>query len=142
MPQLNDFLAKGQLLSSDGTTARLAITGFNYELELASTAVRPPGTLVCGVIRAKARKVLTIPTGGNFVQPIFGSPKVIQGRIRYVEGNTLVVQAGTLFHVELPTSDDAIDLNNGSLSVGCTINATIFPGAALTLVDAPVPVPV
>ncbi len=136
MPQLADFLARGQLLSSDGTTARLAVNGFNYELELACTSTAPTGSLVSGIIRAKARKVLTIPTGGNFVQPIFGSPKVIQGRIRYFEGNTLIVQAGALFHVELPPADDAIDLGDGPLAVGKTINATIFPGATLTLVNA------
>ena len=83
-----------------------------------------------------ARKVWTVPSGGNFIAPIFGPPKTIQGRVKWLDEKTLVVHAGTSFLVELPASDQALDLANGPIEVGAMVNVTASPGATAELLTA------
>lgn len=85
-------------------------------------------------MKAKARKVLTVPAGGNFVTPIQGPPRVVQGRVISIEGNKVVVQAGVPVEVELPVEDTAVDLNDGAIAVGKKINATLLPGATFDVI--------
>ena len=81
-----------------------------------------------------ARKVMTVPSGGNFVVPIFGPPRIVQGRVRYLSADVLVVHAGTNFVVQLPVSDSAFDLSSGPIAMGSMVNATVLPGATLEVV--------
>lgn len=89
------------------------------------------GRNVRAVIRVKARKVYTVMSGGNFVQPILGQPRIIQGRVVTLEGGTLYVKAGSLFAVELPTGRDTIDMANGEPAVGSLVNVVALPGATI-----------
>ena len=58
-----------------------------YALHLAAPGYGGPlDTLVNAIIRVTARKAYTVPSGGNFISPIYGPPKTIQGRVRAVEG--------------------------------------------------------
>jgi hypothetical protein len=54
----------------------------------------------------------------------------VQGRIKFLDNQMMVVQAGVPVVVKLPTDDSAYDLNNGPLTVGCLVNATLMPGVA------------
>jgi hypothetical protein len=104
--------------------------GTSYELNL----VRPGylGQLnkpVTGVIRIKARKIYTVPSGGLFITPIFGPPRIIQGRIRALDEKSMVMHAGTNLVIEFPQDDAAFDLVNGPLSVGKLANVVAWPGA-------------
>jgi hypothetical protein len=47
----------------------------------------------------------------------------------------LVIQAGTLITIELPSSDMAIDLTNGPITVGSLVNATVMPGATFHIAE-------
>ena len=85
------------------------------------------------VIRAQARKVWTVPSGGNFVQPIFGPPRIVQGRVKWLDETTLVVQAGTHFVIDVPASDRAFGLANGAIEAGSLVNVTVLPGATFEL---------
>lgn len=111
-------------------------TGTNYQLHLktASAYTGPVGVLVEGFVRCEGRKVFTTPAGGRFVQPIFGTPRVVQGRIRAATDDSLLLQAGTAVVVKLPKADDAYDLSAGELTVGAIVNATVLPGASFELV--------
>ena len=112
--------------------------GTNYELHLAAPNYRGPvGSLTQGVIRATARKVWTVPSGGNFISPIFGPPRTIQGRVRALDERTIVVQASLPIAVDLPESDAAIDLVNGPISVGVMVNVVALPGARFEPVRRP-----
>jgi len=76
----------------------------------------------------------TAASGGNFITPIFGPPKTIQGRVRALNGRSMVVQAGTPVHVELPAEASAVEMANGPISVGSLVNVVAFPGATFELV--------
>jgi hypothetical protein len=82
-----------------------------------------------GQVRVSARKVYTVPSGGNFISPIFGPPRIVQGRVRYLDEKEMVVQAGTSVIVELPADEHAYDLVNGDLTVGSLVNVVVLPGA-------------
>jgi len=134
-----EFPAKGKVVRIENGRVVFSPSDTNYELHLSmfpGAVDAPTGVLVEGVIRATARKLLTVPPGGNFVAPIFGTPKTVQGRVRTLDDRTLVIQAGTSFVIELPVEDNALDLNNGSIGVGTLVNVIVQPGASFEFLRA------
>jgi len=131
-------VARGQV---KGTREHLVIFsphGTNYELHLVAPNYSGPiASLTEGVVRVTARKVWTVPSGGNFIAPIFGTPRTIQGRVRALDERTLVVQAGTPVVVDLPEDPTAFDLANGPIRVGTLVNVTALPGARFEPVSVP-----
>jgi hypothetical protein len=98
----------------------------------------PLNTPIEVLIRVTARKVWTVPSGGNFVAPIFGPPKIIQGRLRHASDTELIVHAGTTFVVALHPTETAIELPDGAMSLlNNLINITALPGATLEILGAP-----
>lgn len=139
MPDLNDFLARGRIVQLLDRAIVFHPTGTNYRMHLAlgdEHYTGPVNELISCRIRAKARKIITVPSGGLFVTPIFGSPRIIQGRVRYLDAGALVVHAGTNFIVELPAADSAIDLPSGAIATGNMVNVTIWPEAIFELVES------
>ena len=109
-------------------------TGTNYEIELACPAYAGPSNKpVQGTIRVTARKVWTVPAGGNFIAPIFGPPKTIQGRVRSIGDGHMVVHAGTPITVELPDEDTVLEMADGPITQGRMVNVTAFPGGTFEL---------
>ena len=127
---LEAFAARGKVAAVKDGVVTFAPSGTNYELHLvAPDFAGQVGTLTRGLIHVVARKVWTVPSGGNFVSPIFGPPRTIQGRVRRLDGATMVVHAGATFVVELPAADDGIGLASGGLAVGTMVNIMAMPGA-------------
>lgn len=138
MPTTSDFPARGKVLRIQDGCVIFAPANSTYELKLAASGYTGPlNEIIEGQIHAVARKVWTVASGGNFVTPIQGPTRIIQGRIKYLDDQTMVVQAGVPVIIQLPVSPDAVDLNNGDLSVGSLVNATLLPGAKFELVSAP-----
>jgi hypothetical protein len=138
MASENDFASRGKFLSVENGVAKLQPAGTNYEhhLQLRDKTIEPPiGSPVEILIRIEARKVYTVPSGGNFVSPIFGPPRIIQGRVLDASESRVVVRAGANFLVQLPDDTRAIDLNNGQIRVGAMINVVALPGATVELVE-------
>ncbi|HXE52857.1 MAG TPA: hypothetical protein VN541_07585 [Tepidisphaeraceae bacterium] len=102
--------------------------GTRYELQLAGQYAGPLNVPVRCSIRAQARKVYTVPSGGNFITPIFGPPRIVQGRVVSAEPGKLLIQAGCPVHVELPSADAGIDLDDGPIYAGRMVNVVCLPG--------------
>src|SRR3954468_14420701 len=108
--------AHGKVTRLTDTLVKFAPANTAYELHLVCPDYAGPVNVrVDGIIRATARKAYTVTSGGNFISPIYGPPKTIQGRVRAVEGNAIVVQAGTTIHVELPAEASAVELERGPI---------------------------
>jgi len=128
---------KGRITRIEKGLVVFAPANTNYALHLEAPAsvhvahTPPSHKHVLGIVKVKARKVYSVMSGGNFIQPILGTPRIIQGRVRSLDAGTLIVQAGAMFQVELPTGEDAIDLHNGDIQIGSLVNVVAFPGAAL-----------
>ncbi len=74
-----------------------------------------PGMRVRGTIHAPAWKVDRVELGGNYVEPLFGRPRRMQGTILAVNTatNELTVQVGYEATVQLPDSYRAADYKPG-----------------------------
>jgi hypothetical protein len=140
-----DFPARGKVIRVEGNVVVFNPSATTYELRLVNANGELPAVSNAAIscfIRCNARKVWTMPSGGNFVTPIFGPPRVVQGRVRYLEESGLaVVQAGVPIIVTLPPDPVAYDLVNGPITTAAIINATILPGATFELARAAVPQP-
>ena len=134
---LTDFAAKGKILSIDGRTVEFEPANFNYKLRLEAEGSfdgAPIGVTIPCLIRIQARKLWSVPSGGNFIDPIYGPPRRVQGRIKYLDEQKMVVHAGAPILVTLPTSGEGFDLPEGPLTVGKLVNVSALPGATIELV--------
>jgi hypothetical protein len=141
MASETDFPARGKVTRVEDDAVVFAPANTTYELLLRTPLGRydgPVQALVDGVIRSVARKLYTVPSGGAFVTPIQGPPKIVQGRVRHIEPRYLVLQAGTTFLVKLPENGSAIDLATGPIRIGSLVNAVLLPGTTLELIGAAV----
>jgi hypothetical protein len=136
MSAVTDFPARGKIIAIEGRTIVFAPENTNYELRLEAAGPldgAQVGVLTTAVIRISARKLWTVPSGGNFIEPIFGPPRKVQGRIRYLDDDQMVVHAGTTFLIAMPADPSAYDLVRGPLSVGSLVNVSVLPGATFAL---------
>ena len=121
---------RGKVIAVKDGVVHLAPAGTNYEMHLLAPSFSPAvGAQAQGTIRVTARKVWTVPSGGNFIAPIFGSPRTIQGRVRALDERSMVVLAGVPILVELPADETGYDLVNGPIAVGVMVNVVALPGA-------------
>jgi hypothetical protein len=131
MPAPVDYPATGKVLAVEADAIIFNPAQTTYQLRLLTPGgyQGPVNQPIQGMIRALARKLYTVPSGGNFIDPIFGPPRIIQGRIRFLDQQQMVVQAGTFILVELPAEDSAYDMGSGPLVVGGLVNCMAMPGA-------------
>ncbi|MEM6855553.1 MAG: hypothetical protein AAF593_14195 [Planctomycetota bacterium] len=134
-----DHGSKGKVVvldDGDGPTGMaFRPSGTNYELHLAADGYDGPvGKLMRGMVRVRGRKVYNVPSGGNFIAPIVGEPRIVQGRVLAGDDRTLVVHAGCTVIVDLPRTPDAIDLHGRAVEPGLMINVVCMPGARLVSV--------
>jgi hypothetical protein len=135
MSSVNDFISTGKIIAFKDGIAVFVPRGTNYEMYLKTSSVDLPlGTPVNVRIRISARKLWTVPSGGNFVTPIFGPPRIVQGRVRHAENRALVVHATANFIVDLPAADTALDLTEGAITVNRMVNVVALPGAAMDFI--------
>ena len=134
MPKATDFPAIGRVLSKDDTSVVFNPLNTNYELKLLIANYDGPiGQRIEAFITVAARKVYTVPSGGNFIAPIFGPPRIIQGRVKFLDEREMVVHGGAPVIVQLPAGEDAFDLANGDLTFASLANVVALPGAKFQL---------
>lgn len=140
MTSLADFAARGKVIRVNDDSVVFQPKDTNYELQLATKGKYdgPVNVPVNVQVRVTVRKLLTVPSGGAFISPIFGPPKTVQGRVKHVEEGAIVVQAGMPFVLDLPSADHQLDLNNGPITVGHMVNAIVLPGATFELMGSTV----
>ncbi len=138
-----DFPTRGKVTRILEDAVFFAPAGTTYELQLRTPGGRyagEAGELIDCVIRSAARKVWTVPSGGAFVTPIQGQPKIVQGRVKHIDSKYLVLAtAGANVLVKLPENAAGIDLATGPIRIGALVNAPLLPGSTMELLGAAVP---
>lgn len=137
MASVTDFHARGKILSITGNVVVFAPLNTNYELKLdavGSLEGAQTGVVIDAIIAATPRKIWTVSSGGNFVAPIFGPPRTLQGRVRYLDESQMVIQAGVPIVVSLPRDEKIYDLTNGSITLAGLVNVSAQRGATIKLV--------
>ena len=127
--KIEPSLARGTLTEIVAPTAtntgfiKVSFPNTSYELHLApvSPPRTEPGKKIHGVIRAKARRIDTVQTGGRYVEPVFGRPRRVQGTVLAVTGSEVLVNAGVPIHLT-PThpQQNAADFEPGEF-ISCDV---------------------
>jgi hypothetical protein len=79
----NLALVHGDILGGDEKQIVLGLPDTEYQLhlELTKPLSAPPSAEAAGVIRARARRVDVVRTGGRYLEPLRGRPRRVQGTI-------------------------------------------------------------
>ncbi len=106
-----------------GTTTpgalRLSIPGSEYVLDLAAggpTSVAL-GKRVMGVVSGRALKLHRTHAGGEFIEPVEGHPRIVQGRVRETDpaGNRILLQAVVPMWITLGADQRAQEFHAGDM---------------------------
>lgn len=121
-------IATGVLAEKSTEKLVLAIPGTDYRLHLVPTGAIDAGISdrISGTIRAKARRVDVIQAGGRYIEPVFGRPRRVQGRITGgdVKANTLTVLASVPVIVTLMPEQ-----RTAQFAAGQMVSFDVEPGA-------------
>lgn len=107
-----------------------AVPNTSYQLHLLPTReiATEPGKRLVGTIKAEARRIDVVQSGGRFVEPVFGRPRRVQGSVVRIEGNAVVVDAGVPIHC---TPTDARQ-QAGGFKEGDFVGFDVLDGASFT----------
>ena len=103
--------------SCENGQVTLKVLGQNYRnaFAYAGDAIAP-GSRVGGTISCSAYKAEAVSDGGNYVEPLRGRPRRMQGRVleQHLADNTLTVEVGYPVQVKLPAHQAAAAFAVGS----------------------------
>lgn|SRR5262245_48493921 len=134
--KIDPTLARGTLVDVVAPTAtksgfiKFAVPNTNYEIYLHPTdpITTPPGKRLVGVIRAQARRIDVVETGGRYVEPVYGRPRRVQGSVIRAENGAVVVDAGVPIHcTATDTRQRAEDFQPGQI-----VSFDVLDGATFT----------
>ncbi len=112
-------VVKGKILAVEEGMITLGLVNTDYQLRLMvgadfDVAV---GTRVAGVVSANAKRVDKIGAGGKYIDPVYGRPRRLQGKVVAVsrEDNTITVNGGCAIVCRLMESQKAKDYAMGEI---------------------------
>lgn len=104
----------------------------SYQMHLRPTAAVQAeiGKRILGIIRVTARRVDIVDTGGKYVEPLFGRPRRVQGRVVSTDDatRTVIVDAGAPIHLTLNDSRQRA----GDFAQGDLVSCDVLDGATFT----------
>ncbi len=101
-------------------------TNYRLDLEASEMISGEIGKRILGTIHATARRVDIVDSGGKYAEPVYGSPRRIQGRIVAIEGDAIVVDAGMPIHCTPSERDQTAE----NFEVGQFVAFGVAPGAS------------
>ncbi|HBS29115.1 MAG TPA: hypothetical protein DEB06_06610 [Phycisphaerales bacterium] len=131
----NPTIARGILSESSDDLIVLSIPGTDYQLHLAvyQRPHSPVGKRILGTIRAHARRIDVVKTGGRYIEPVMGTPRRVQGQVIAIDGanQSICVHAGVpvLCKTEARQRPD-------QFKVGDFVSFDVQPGASFTPTSA------
>ena len=107
------------LPTMDGAKIILAIPATDYQIHLVcnGTTAAHIGKRIQGVIHVKALRMHKASAGGSFIEPIYGHPRVVQGRVVAIDlsQNRLLCEVVVPMWVEPFDGQSATDFNAGDM---------------------------
>jgi hypothetical protein len=134
--RIDPSLARGILGEAVPATAtkeayiKFLVPNTSYELHLCPTTeiATANGKRLVGVIRVQARRIDVVGTGGQYVEPVFGRPRRVQGTVVRSEAGAVVVDAGVTIHL---TPTDARQ-SPENFQPGQLVSCDVLDGATFT----------
>lgn len=98
--KIDPSLARGVYAGEAAGRLRFGVPNTNYDIHLfpEQPVTTPEGKRLVGLVRAKARRIDVVSTGGRFIEPVSGAPRRIQGVVVRSDSGGVVVDAGVPFH--------------------------------------------
>ena len=127
-------VAEFRVKSLGPESAVLAIPGTDYRIELATDGLDESdvGTRVRGRVRGQALRMHRTPAGGNFIEPLAGRPRIVQGTIMAVdpERNEVLIDLVVPVRVAMFEGEHATSLATGEM-----VNFYMEPGTRFEPAD-------
>lgn len=125
---------RATLIESRPDRIVLALPGTDYRLHLvpAGPIGAAVGSPVRGRIEVHARRIDVTRVGGQFIDPVYGRPRIIQGRVveTIPESSMIVVRAFAPLHVRVRPPQKP-----GDFEIGVMVNFSVDPGAVFVPVE-------
>jgi hypothetical protein len=133
--KIDPVLARGTLLGVHAASATkpahitFGVPNTNYELHLVpqGTIKAQVGKRLIGTIRAQARRIDVVQTGGQYVEPVYGRPRRVQGTVIAIKDGALVVDAGVPIHCAPTDARQKAE----QFSVGQFVSFDVMDGASM-----------
>ncbi|MCA9300224.1 MAG: hypothetical protein KDA28_14220 [Phycisphaerales bacterium] len=101
--KIDPRLARGTLDATGDGHLTMAVPNSSYRIRMAGpTPKAEVGKRLVGRVSGHARRIDVVESGGRYIEPVYGSPRRIQGRVVAIEQNAIVVHAGIPIHC-MPT---------------------------------------
>ncbi len=115
----SDPVAHGVLAETKEGGIILGVPGSDYRVHLLLTGTleAKPGDHISGTIYGTAKRVDKIATGGRFIDPVYGRPRRLQGRVISLDPvkNTISVYAGLPFHCTMMAQQKTSEFELGEM---------------------------
>ncbi len=122
-------MVEGKLVEQRDGLIVFALPGTDYRLHLLvdEPIKAEPGDLIRGRIEAQAMRVDQAHSGGRFIEPVFGRPRRVQGRILAVDtdNNTVTVRAACPVVLQLTHARQSA----ANFNIGVIGTCDVKPGA-------------
>lgn len=132
MAEREVMVARGVLAAIGDEWIDLEVPGTDYRLRLETykAPTTPIGKRIHGIIRARARRIDVVRTGGRYVEPVYGRPRRVQGRVAAIDESDhgIVVQAGVPIVCRL--TDDR--QRPADFAIGDFVSFDVMAGATFT----------
>lgn len=110
---------RGSAGSGSAGSFVLSVPGTEYVLDLVAGGATstPLGKRLTGVVSGRAQKLHRSHAGGEFIEPVEGHPRIVQGRVRETDptGNRLLLQAVVPMWITLSADQSARSFMAGDI---------------------------
>ena len=125
--------ARGVLESQRADAIVMHVPGTDYHLHLAvyKALDTPVGKRITGTIRAQARRIDSVGTGGAYLEPIMGEPRRIQGTVLETDATdqTITVRSSVPVVVKVGAGQRAEQFAIGDMVAFDVLSGTSFTPA-------------
>ncbi len=133
--KIDPTYARGLFVGAVAETAtkpayiRFAVPDSSYELHLRSmgTITSQTGKRLIGIIRLSARRIDITGSGGQFIEPVAGRPRRIQGRVIAIVDGALVIDVGVPVYCTLTDPRQRAE----QFEIGSFVGADVMDGASM-----------
>jgi hypothetical protein len=128
--KIDPTIARGNLISADAAQVVISIPNTNYQLHLVPTAPinLERGKRILGTIKLEAKRIDTVGTGGEYIEPVYGRPRRVQGTVIRTQNGAVVIDAGVPIHAKPTDPRQSAD----QFQAGQFVSFDALPGATFT----------
>ena len=129
--QISPEIAEFKLVHLDAGVGTFAVpgTGYRLELQVPEGCDAPIGRRIRGRVRGQALRMHRTGAGGNFIEPLDGRPRIVQGTVLAIDptANEVLLDLVVPIRLEMFEGQSA-----GEFATGEMVNFYMHPGATFT----------